>query len=499
MTKMWVAVMCTAIALEKKKDAILTDKIALSGSSGLREAASVKTAKAQGRCGTDTLACSNGEVAQRDPANTCRFAHCETSLVEESDTQPTYQWTGVSIADDQNFCSRMTRILGNYENLAVADCNSQPSNCEEHYVHLADGKVGDIAHCENTTGSCAQGAIHNCTWSFYMEDLMTKHNQSTDNCASKLLETKRSLDGLLHSVQDVYNQLMEWNAIVQAENQTIRERLEDQQGDWNEYVSEQEQCDSTYSSDNSTLQEIDDEMQELRAIANPDVRSAVNFTRATGYQSEADANYAAGTPTSGTSFVEVGMDESACQTFTSLVERVQKKHGVKLVQTPLDCHAARENLTQTFAEAFRELGDSYNSATLTMAKNRTVCLSLATYKYKAGVEGIDGIDDSIQDAAGKIHEAQGEIARLEPMLHDVERAVERMREYVQTINRECALDRNEMLLYAQIRDKIIALAECPGRNDFTINVPHWTKATSATPVPTPWYEDGKAAANRPLL
>jgi len=56
-----------------------------------------------------------------------------------------------------------------------------------------------------------------------------------------------------------------------------------------------------------------------------------------------------------------------------------------------------------------------------------------------------------------------------------------------------------MLLYAQIRDKIIALAECPGRNDFTINVPHWTKATSATPVPTPWYEDGKAAGVKDKL
>ena len=43
--------------------------------------------------------------------------------------------------------------------------------------------------------------MHNCTWSFYMEDLISKHSESQDNCAAKLLEAKRSLDGLLHSVR----------------------------------------------------------------------------------------------------------------------------------------------------------------------------------------------------------------------------------------------------------------------------------------------------------
>merc|ERR1719316_1843970 len=65
----------------------------------------------------------------------------------------------------------------------------------------------------------------------------------------------------------------------------IRGLLEDQQNDWDDYVSEQQSCDSMYSSDTNNLQNIQNEMTDLRAIANPDVRSAVDVRRSRGYQS----------------------------------------------------------------------------------------------------------------------------------------------------------------------------------------------------------------------
>jgi len=386
----------------------------------------------------------------------------------------------------------MTGILGSPEDKSVLSCetaNVSVISCTDHYVHISGDKVGDIAHCEDGPSGCQQGAIHNCTWSFYMEDLIHKHTDLSDNCASKLLEAKRSLDGLLHSVQDVYNQLMQWNAIVQAENRTIREYLEDQQVDWDEYVSEQALCESTSHAD---LVAIQNEMEELRVIANPNVRSAVNMVHATGYQSDAAAGYQA------SSFAEVDMDEAACQTFTSLVERVQKKHGVALVKTSLDCHGERRDLQTAFDDAFNALAALYNTEINLDGDNRTNCLSEATYKYKAGVEGLNGIDDKIQDAAGKIHEAQGEIARLEPMLHDVERAVDRMRTYVETIKTACAEDQQIGQQYDKIKKLIIEMSECPGRNNFTITVPHWTPetpTTGPTPVPTPWYDDPKVTAD----
>jgi len=479
-----------------------------------------------------------------------------------SQADPTFQWTGVSISDDQNFCARMTPILGDYQDLEVQGCNSLDNSladCPNHYTKISGSDVGKIEHCKvnDANTGCISGAEHTCTWSFYMEDLIKKHNSTEDNCAAKLLEAKRSLDGLLHSVQDVYNQLMQWNAIVQAENSTIRGLLEDQQNDWDDYVSQQQECDSLYSSDQTNLQNIENEMTELRAIANPDVRSAVDVRKARGYQSsgetsvscpadypyvdttdkkkccttkDATTNALSGctltrdckntagasvpcvdnaraddsgrlNPGQAASFVE--MDESSCQSFTSLLERVQKTHGKKLkFSASGNCHEMRASLETDFKEAFKALGQLYNEEIYTAEENRSICLNKATYDYKAGVEGIDGIDDQIQDAAGKIHEAQGEIARLEPMLHDVERAVNRMREYVKSITSECGTEEYIGHLYESIRDKIKALQECPGRNDFIIDIPHWRpkRAIGApTPAPTPWYSDPKADGTRSIL
>merc|ERR1719456_837197 len=356
---------------------------------------------------------------------------------------------------------------------------------------------------------------------------------SEDNCAAKLLEAKRSLDGLLHSVQDVYNQLMQWNSIVQAENQTIRGLLEDQQNEWDDYVSEQQSCDSMYSSDMSNLQNIQNEMTELRAIANPDVCSAVDVRHARGYQSSgttsescpADYPYvntaqtsyccvsmtdaAEATPSAATgcsqrsckdasgadvacvnnaraddsgmlspsqtaaaaaaSFAELG--DEACQSFSSLVERVQKTHGKKnkLHQpTAHDCHAERTALEADFRDAFLALGKLYNEEIFTLESNRSICLNAATYNYKAGVE----------------------------------RAVNRMRTFVETLTTECGEEDYIGHLYKDIQEKIIALQECPGRNDFIIDVPHWRpkrQITDGTPAPTPWYEDPKAEDVRPVL
>merc|ERR1719506_3511664 len=117
MMKMLAAMMYIAIALDMKMDVILTDKMAAQASSSMMRDSSAETTKAQGRCGTDTSTCSDGEVVHRDPANTCRFASCGTSLVQESSEQPTYSWTGVSIDENQNFCTRMTSLLGDSHDL----------------------------------------------------------------------------------------------------------------------------------------------------------------------------------------------------------------------------------------------------------------------------------------------------------------------------------------------------------------------------------------------
>jgi hypothetical protein len=488
----------------------------------------------------------------------------------------------------------MTPLLGSYTDLAVPQClggdRVDAATCEQHYVHVETGSVGDIEHCSwnEELFECEEGAIHNCTWSFYMEDLIKKHTSSTDNCAAKLLEAKRSLDGLLHSVQDVYNQLMQWNAIVHAENMTIREALSQQRANWRLYQSTQAGCDDTYRrsvSNRTYLEAILREMTELRALANPDVRSAVDVTRGRGYQASGvtsescpaqypfvatvNATYCCATledmatadpagsanctnrdcrdefrmpvscvnnsravnaagRSSGRgvllpgqsaedaagsdwadgrgSLVEAGegMSAEACEKFSAMVQTLQRRAqrklgaGRALAAMAVDCHTERQWLQGNFTEVFQEMGEEYNSHVYMLETERTKCMNDATYEYKSGVEGIGGIDDTIQNAAGKIHEAQGEIARIEPMLHDVERAAERVRAYVGSLVTQCGDEAYIGHLYEAISKAIQDLQECPGRNDFIVDVPHW-RPKHYTPSPTPWYDDPKAAEVQSLL
>merc|ERR1719456_59324 len=119
---------------------------AMALNSGLRDENTILSSaheKAQGRCAKDSYTCPAGDMVDRDPSLSCRFAPCagQTSLVEKDNKQPTYQWEGVSIADDQNFCTRMTKELSSYTDLSVTQCAGQ-SDCENHYVHVNDGNPG---------------------------------------------------------------------------------------------------------------------------------------------------------------------------------------------------------------------------------------------------------------------------------------------------------------------------------------------------------------------
>jgi hypothetical protein len=177
------------------------------------------------------------------------------------------------------------------------------------------------------------------------------------------------------------------------------------------------------------------------------------------------------------------------------VQRVQENHQVLLNTGVPNCHEERAELNVTFYETYEELAELLDERNQSLHDNFTICLSDATYRYKYGVEGPDKIDDTIETAAEKIHFAQLEIAKLEPRLHDVEHAVVRMRKYIDELNDTCEVTGEITKHLALIRGLIIELQECPGRNDFTITIPHWVHPDATTPSPTPWQERSGVCAD----
>lgn len=551
--------------------------------------------KSMGTCQKDTAECPDGSTVSRDPLMSCRFTHCASgqSLLQTSasPTSPTYAWQGVYTRETSNFCQRMSSELGDFTDHRVSSCD--PDNgctscdnadiCNQKYIHNTGGEAGDLTACHHDGTTCGDGERHTCTWTYYMEDLIRKHNTSYhDNCAGKVLESKRSLDGLLHSVEDLYRLIQAENAIISEQNVTIRLKVNEQRALWNTYVEHQNDCQGLYETAHLRVNKIRRMMAELRSIASPDVRSAVNNVMNEGFQEHhlgtsvschaaypyvittgfsassnpqsqcckkmsadfiasdcvdricrdidnvpipckawGDQRYADPTNTDllpptdsppgtvdirhlinnddkGASLLE--MNSAACEAFSSFVERVRRS-GHRLLADPPNCHDNRTALQEAFNIAYNALGAEYDNRTEDAEQRRTICLNDATYDYKSDVEGVDGIDDHIQRAAQLIHAAQGEIARLEPKLHDVDRAVARMRNYIATLRESCEAGDIVDEDLRKIADLIFALDECPGRNDFIINVPHWAPVDPVdlpTPVPTPWYERLTAAEQAQL-
>jgi len=305
-------------------------------------------------------------------------------------------------------------------------------------------------------------------------------------CLGELLEAKRSMDGLEHAGEELREDLEYQNRIIQIQNGTIRQGLRSQQIQWATYIERQNECTTTYDSITALIRQLRGELEELRAIALPSVRSAVNFVRNTGYQEE--PSIATGTSTGGTvSASLVQMDATQCDSVTKFLSSLEEKAGVK-ASTKLDCHEQRENLQTAFTQAFLSIIAEINNTDSTGLENRSICFSEATYRYKYEVEGPGKIDDTIEQAARQIHEAQLAIARLEPRLHDVEHAAGRMDRYIGRMNNTCNVDAGVSDDLKRIQNLIKTLQACPGRNDFTIDVPHWQHTQPTTPSPTPWHQ-----------
>jgi len=310
-------------------------------------------------------------------------------------------------------------------------------------------------------------------------------------------------------VNQTFAEMMVQNNVIAVENTTIRALLQQQQDDFNEYLDDQQTCMTNADQNKSTyLHAVEVELEELIAIARPDVRSAVNFDDYHGYQHEArtddptasslvetEASSKAGAKATSmvkraTSFLESGavmdmeMGAEQCHRFTSLLEKANAK--LKIRSEVPDCHEERVKLQEAFNASYLGLAALYDQRAREIESDRAFCLSKAEYDYKEGVEGADGIDAQIQAAAQRIHTAQHVIGVMEPRLHDLEHAVRTVREYIESIKETCTIDDSVTDHLSNIRHLIEKISECPGLNDFTISIPHWSPARIATPSPTPW-------------
>lgn len=418
-----------------------------------------------------------------------------------------YKFKGVSRDPAKNFCRAVVSNLESGYNPmlsgatkfgktsrtscakdAEGDAIMVEDECLKGYVPNAAGK-GRFMACKYQGSICEDGLEHHCTWTYLMEDLISKQTDHASACHGKMLEAKRSLDGLLYDAESILRRIRIQNDRIYAQNVTIRDLLRDQKTYWDTYMTTQEECYRTANiTETNELSILDGELDQLNSLVNV-IRSDVDFVRDSSYGAHSDdKNLALNAPPTSTSMVE--LDAEAC----AKLEALAKKHGDDPF-AGMNCHQEREELQRVInatAETIRELRDDKRQEN---TEYYSECLSEATFTYKFAIESRDCdtspcVDRRIQISAMEIHDAQNVIATWEPRMHDVEHAAERLRSYLEQLNSTCALDELVDGDLRKVQEAIRELAECPGRNDFDLKIPHWNGDDTAdpTPNPTPWYD-----------
>jgi len=133
----------------------------------------------------------------------------------------------------------------------------------------------------------------------------------------------------------------------------------------------------------------------------------------------------------------------------------------------LNCNQQREKLQKIFSKAYNSVKDLKKDAKERSEDN--TCQETANAK-KASL--LVPLVAQREQAAARIEYSESALSALAPVLKQVESRVEKLQAYVNDkLTPECE-EATEVSKYLQdVRDLIISLQNCPGRDDFTLKIP----------------------------
>merc|ERR1719498_850565 len=85
-----------------------------------------------------------------------------------------------------------------------------------------------------------------------------------------------------------------------------------------------------------------------------------------------------------------------------------------------------------------------------------------------------------KEATDNIAKAKETIEGLDPVIEETQESIDTMRKHIKQMEEECETGEDLSEHLATIQDLIKALEECPGKNDFILDIPEWKPADGAS-------------------
>jgi len=290
--------------------------------------------------------------------------------------------------------------------------------------------------------------------------------KSDDACSARLMEAKRALDGLLHDLNSLTQQVKSHEQVLHTETENLNithlaiDSLDEQ------FKEDMEQCKAEQEQALADGKDLEKELQELIQIAQPEVRYG----------------HAVGANSTGPQPPEFSLLETnhrlwglaQCQAFLQLA--MDGVLSAPISPGNLSCDTQRQELQDAYT-------DAVNSVRTLMkdAKDResdSTCADAAKAKQTSEKVPLIGQRDQ---ASERIASSAQAISLLEPVINMVRNRAEAMEKHIEeALKPECEEVAHVSHTLGTIRNLIISLEKCPGRNDFKLKIPEEAEPATAT-------------------
>jgi len=295
-----------------------------------------------------------------------------------------------------------------------------------------------------------------------IDDFIADQVVSEDACHARILEAKRSLDGVAAKVLQLSEEVEGQESIIEANTLLLKEAVDKLAASEEQRVADLKVCDANFEAAMEIAKGYSDEKMELEQIADPEVRSKVAM----------DLNYADVTDEHVKNVTEYFRQNSFLQGQNCLrVVNFLNRNESGTKYSAVDCDAAREVLQDEFSKSYVEIVKLLKDQ-LELAKNeKDDCVKLAEAE---NAERVAAANADIKEATRNVEIAKNSLELLEPLLLNGQSEAEKLEAHILNLQDTCVVDANVTDHLKRVRSLIDSLLKCPGRNDFKLMVPDLT-------------------------
>jgi len=300
-----------------------------------------------------------------------------------------------------------------------------------------------------------------------IDSFIEEQKRSTDTCFAKLLEARRTLDGVTEKVLRLDEEISAQSEILKGNMAIIQDKFTQSEEVMKEKEEASKACDAEFEQAIEDLQHYRDELAELRQIANPEVRSKV----------ASDLDYkqliAQHIESVGSEFDQqnsfLQMNATMCQGVVNyLNRRAEEKENNSTKYTALDCDAMRTVLQEEFTKSWEEITRLKQEGEQLASEQKDMCFEDNKEEHNTKHATIT---QDIKDATRSIQMAKDVISALQPLLTNAQLEAESLALHIQSLKNDCNVDTAVSDHLKTVRRLIESLNACPGRNDFKLTVP----------------------------